>query len=50
MKKTIKQRLAEKVAFLAEKQTKNYVGKSFPAGFHEIEIPEAVMKFVEKSE
>jgi hypothetical protein len=26
------------------------VGKSYPIGVHEPEVPEAVMKFVEKSE
>ena len=49
-KKTMKQKLAEKIALLAENQTKNYVGKSYPIGVHEPEVPEAVMKFVEKSE
>jgi len=49
MKKQImKQKLAKRIALLAERQTKNYVGKSFPIGIHEVTVPEAVRKQLKK--
>lgn len=44
--KNIKKDIAEFITKAALETAKNTVGRSFPQGIHEVEVPEAVKKYV----
>ena len=49
-KKEMKSKLAEKIVDKARKRAYQTVGRSWPMGVHEVEVPKELKKFVEEHE
>lgn len=48
--KNIKRKISQKIVKAATAQAHNTVGKSFPLGFHEVEVPKELKHLTENHE